>query len=315
MKQQAVLVGSLTLLLLFRSASCASVDNVAKGVWDVQGTRQSLTVKAHGAPLAEVLQAVAEKTGLVVYGGHLLKGETEASFADLPLLSALSKLLYGVNYFLQEPSELNGFRYVLSVVPSASQTSVSMPSSPDASAATAPALPAYAGYVPEQYRRLYDFAKTGDVEALRKAATNGDATTQALAVQLLARQHPADATRIAAEAAASPDPNRRLNAIQSLAELDNADAAKALGQALRDPDTGIRQAAVLGLHGQTSVEAIPLLTQALQDKEAAIRLLAVDILMERGTDGAAGVKEALQSDDPKLRDHARELLERLAGAE
>lgn len=313
MKTQIVLVILLVIFPFFsRPAQSAALNNDANQL-HVQWIQQRLSVKANAAPLAKVIHSIAEKTGLVVHGDHLLKGETAANFPNLPLQDALATLLHGFSYAFQEPSILNDFRYVLSIVSSRSETGSIKSTIVENS--SSPLLPAYAGYVPEQYRYIYEFAQHGDIDNLRQVASSGDEAAQALALKLLTRKYPAEAVGVAAEAITSPDSNRRLNAVQLVGELDNAGAAKILGQALQDSDIGIRQAAVMGLQGQTSPESIPLLIEALQDKAASIRLLALDILAEKGARGADGIKEALQSSDLDLRNHAHELLERLADAE
>lgn len=296
------------------SAECADAHTrLADSV--VEWRHERLSVSAAGVPLADVLGVIAGKTGLEIHGMELINGDVHADFADVSLHEALTTLLQGANYCLQDPAGQKDAHYVLSVLSYVARPATG---SQAAKAAAGGALtqaikvPATAGYVPEPYRELYGFATKGDSKALRQAIRTGDTAAQAIAMQLLAKLDADEAVGAAAEAAKNPDPVRRLSAIQALAELDNKRATEALGEALADPDVSIRQAAVSGLHGQTSPDALTLLAEAMRDKNESIRALALDFLAEKGADGVASIRTALENEDPRLRERAGELLKQLS---
>ncbi|MGR8934564.1 MAG: HEAT repeat domain-containing protein [Gammaproteobacteria bacterium] len=296
-------------------AQSAENRNLPAGEWALTWERQKLSVNAEAVPLARILLAIADKTGLVVFGVEHLQAATTTRFTEQSLNAGLHILLKGINYGLQEPSELNGWHYVLSVLSAASLPSAAQNSAVFEKEQATAVVPASAGYVPEQYRYLYGYAKNSDVTALCQAVYDGDATVQAIALQLLARQDPAEATRAAVAAAKNSDPGRRLNAVQALAEMDNTEAVNALGRALSDSDIAVRQSAVMGLHAQTSPQATSMLVQALQDQDESVRILAMNLLEEKGGEGMAGIGEALHSDNALLREQAQELLQRITATE
>lgn len=299
------------LIIVMQSCFAASSqggqsDEGAVGV--VQWRDQRLSVQASNIALPEIIHAVAEKTGMKVIGMDKLTGNVQANFSNRPLNEGLSILLQKANYSLQKSGDPGQAPYILSVISYvAPATNVSQKRAPGHPLT----VPASAGYVAEPYRKLYAMAAQGDVKSLREAAITGDTVAQAIAIKLLAKRDPAEAIGLAAETARSDDPAKRLTAVQSLSELDGKSALTALGAALSDSDMSIRQSAVLGLHNQASTAAIPMLAEALRDPNETIRRLALDFLAERGDDGINGVKQALDSSDLELREHARELLSQM----
>src|SRR4030095_4877307 len=163
---------------------------------------------------------------------------------------------------------------------------------------------------PDTYKIVERLSEQGDVRALRAASASGDPMTQALAMQRLARQEPAEALRAAKDASGSAEVAQRLLAVQVLSGLDSPDATDTLAAALQDTDLGVRHAALIGLMGRPSRVAIPFLVQALQDREGSIRLLAPGTLVERGAAGEHGVRIALNDDDPVVRKRAQDALAR-----
>lgn len=314
MKRQIFFAIFTAVLIFFThpSASASGTDVVNS---TVQWRDNRLSINVEDVPLDQLVSAIAGKTGLEIHGLNLLKGEVTANFSGLSLHEGLVTLLQGANYCLQEPSNVKDAHYVLSLISYAIPPGTNLRAHNPAAESNAFKIPASAGYVPEQYRKLYGFAAQGNMKALSQAISAGDTTAQTIGIKLVAKQDPDKATRLAITAAKSADSNQRLTAIQLLAELDNKRATEALGQALSDPDVGIRQAAVSGLYGQTSKNAVILLAEALQDSNESIRMQALDFLAGKGADGVAGINKALASEDPQLRDRAHELLEQVAAAE
>ncbi len=306
-------------LILFLSPQTLWAEEAPKAKSEnisVEWRAQRLDVSANNAPLTDVLLSIAEKTSLEIHGIEYLKGNIQANVKQQPLPIALKELLQRANYLLQES---HGFKNTHPVLTVLSFNTSNLNQEPDKSAQVdsdqAFKVPASAGYVPEQYRKLYEYAEKGNIKALKQVIETGETAAQEIATKLLAQKDPALASELAVETAKSSDSNRRLSAVQSLSEFDNAQAAKALAEALNDPDLGVRNAAVMGLNNQTSNNAATYLTQALQDEDASIRLLALDLLAEKGTDGIAGINEAMASNDPQLREHAQELLQQIIPGE
>ncbi len=314
--KNASIVASVFLLLLPPSLWAEAEPKSKSEDISVEWRAERLDVSANNAPLTDVMLSIAGKTGLEIHGIEYLKGSIQANVKQKPLPIALKELLQRANYLLQERSAFKNAHPVLTVLSfNASNINQETDKSAQADSNKAIKVPASAGYVPEQYRKLYVYAEKGNIRALKQVIETGENAAQEIATKLLAQKDPALASELAAETAKSTDPNRRLSAIQSLSELDNALAAKALGTALNDPDLGVRNAAVMGLHNQTSSNAISYLAQALQDENASIRILALDLLAEKGTNGVAGINEAMASNDPQLREHAQELLQQIIPGE
>ncbi len=273
---------------------------------------QRLTVVAENVAIAEVMKSISGKTGLEIKGVEFLKGNVHAQFSNLPLAIALKELLPSANYLLQEPAGPGKLHPILTVL-SFSGTDLAKATQSSALKKTGGpiGIPASAGYVSKEYRKLYGYAAEGNLTALQDAVDNGGSAEQAIAAQLLVQKDPALASEIAAENIKSQDSNKRLTSIQALSDIDNLTSTNALGTALEDPDFSVRSAAVMGLHNQTSKTAVTYLTQALQDEDASIRLLALDLLAEKGTDGIAGINEAMVSTDQQLKEHAQALLKQI----
>lgn len=292
---------------------CAGEESKAKSKnFSIEWRAERLDILANNAPLTEVMLSIADKTGLEIHGIEYLKGTIQANVIQQPLPIALKELLQRANYLLQESPVLKNAHPVLTVL---SFNTSNVNQAPDKSvqgeSKTAFKVPASAGYVSEEYRKIYEYAENGHFQALKNIIETGDTASQEIATKLLAQKNPALASELAAETAKSNDSNRRLSAIQSLSELNSTLATQTLGNALNDPDLGVRNAAVMGLHNQTSNNAVTYLTQALQDEDASIRLLALDLLAEKGSDGIAGINEAMASNDPQLKEHAQELLNQI----
>lgn len=302
---------SIASLLLAASLATAAEPPPPPANSTIGWENQRLSVTAEAAPIAELLDAIAGKTGMEVQGIDRLRGNADASFAGLSLKEALQVLLPNARYSFDELTSASGTRRVLSIFSyTPAETTASAPD-PLPSAETL----AVAGFVPDAYRKLYGWAEHGDLKALRKAATEGDPTTQTIAMQLLAKQDPEQAAKLAANALTQTETNRRIDAVRNLGEIDSEAATDALAGALNDRDLVVRQSALMALNGQSSDQAIPLLARALQDRDASIRLLALDLLAEKGADGASGITAALQDADYRIRDHARRLLAQLSAGE
>lgn len=93
----------LVALILALSASSA----VSFPALTVEWSNDRLSVVAENVPLARILQAVADHTGLRLEGDDTLQSEVSVSFSAMPLAEALDRLLVHVNYLTidQAPSQ------------------------------------------------------------------------------------------------------------------------------------------------------------------------------------------------------------------
>jgi HEAT repeats len=296
-------------MTLGAAAAQAQGDAGARGM-SVVWHQGRLSVNATGVPFRELVAGVAAKTGVEVQVLGALPGNASVHFANLTLRAGLEALLSPMNYVMfEKPSGSGGWRTVVILVGRNAVSPSSMASGQERGTATG-ASEAVAAPRPDIYQVVERLSEQGDVRALREAAVSSDPMTQALAMQRLARQEPAEALRVAKDASGSAEVAQRLLAVQVLSGLDSPEATDTLAAALQDTDLGVRHAALIGLMGRPSRVAIPFLVQALQDREVSIRLLALGTLAERGGAGEHGVRIALNDDDPAVRKRAQEALAR-----
>lgn len=298
------LAGALLALLACRTS--------AEPVYEIDWRHQRVTLDARGAGLVDVLRALAERTGTTVNGIELLCGTTDADFTDLSLSEALQRLLPGARYSFDQGSGASNRRPTLSIQSFTPDSATSASPDPVPSAEVLAA----AGYVPDQYKKLYAWAERGDLGALSGVIANGDPTARSIAIRLLAAQDPEQAARLAARGLRDRASGNRIDAVQTLGEIDSERSTRALEAALDDGDLSVRQTALLALNSQSSAAAIELLSKALGDRDTSIRMTALDLLAERGPGSTEGIRSALQDTDARVQDHARRLLAQLsAGAD
>ncbi|MCE9550422.1 MAG: HEAT repeat domain-containing protein [Betaproteobacteria bacterium] len=273
-----------------------------------------LSVKAQRVPYSDLLATVANATGIEVRGLTTLKGNFSIHFVNLTLRNGLAALLKHVNYaMMEETSAHDGEGHIVVKL-------IGHPTTLDSEAGQDfHRVPRTAVSDAEDgmgtYLEVERLAEQGDVQALLQAASHGDPTTQALAMQRLAYQDPTAALSTAMNAAKSTVAIHRMQAMQVLGGLDNPEATDTLGAALKDHDLGVRNTAVLGLMTHTSPAAIQFLTQALQDSAESIRLLARNLLTQKGVVGRLGARSAVNDSDPTIKGRDQQVLEQMGTAE
>jgi len=245
----------------------------------VSWRQDRLSVDSTGAPLTQVLAAIARQTGLRVSGADSLNQRTRARFSGLPLTQALARLLTGVNFAIIEGPCAGGCPTTLVVLDNPSNKAVRPGQVGAALAARQP------GGAIEAERRLdqvYAAAQAGDLEGLKQAAASkhNDAT-QSMALDLLAQKDPGAAADLALTAAASSDLGDRVTGLQALAHVESPAAVRALGKALNDSDSGVKETALYGLAQQPDSDATRLMRQAAEDPNPSIQLLAKSLLAAR----------------------------------
>jgi hypothetical protein len=241
-----------------------------------------LTVDADERPLRDLLATIASKTGAEVRGLSNVDGSTSIHLAGVSLRDGLTALLNGFDYAMFEASATRSreAHIVVSIVGHRSGSESHTPATHTISAEQQ-VIEAKTVQGPDAYDVVQRLAEQRDLDALRDAASNGDATTRALATQRLARLDPDRARNVALNFATSDDAAQRVGALQVLGGLDSEEAANALGAALLDPEAAVRHAAVVGLTGQRSAAVTRFLELAAHDGDEPVRLLAKDLLARR----------------------------------
>src|SRR5919109_1636351 len=64
----------------------------------IQWANERLSVQADGAPLKDVIEALAKRSGIVTTGADRRNGRVSIEFRDKPLAEGLALLLEGANY-------------------------------------------------------------------------------------------------------------------------------------------------------------------------------------------------------------------------
>ncbi len=265
--------------------------------------QERLSVQASGVPLGPLLAAIARTTGAEFRGLETLGGTGSAHFSDLTLANGLKVLLTDIDHAMIEVPSVDGADARMVVVVVGRRQAVSAGTSGehdrDQALVTVDALPDHRS---DDYQVVERLAEQGDVQALRKTAAFGDPMIRTLAMRHLARQDPAEAQRLAIDAARSEAPTERALAVHVLGGLDSLEATNALGAALLDTDATVRRAAVVGFMGQRSPAATQFLMQAAQDDSEPIRRLALDLLAQRSGVNKPGVALAPGGSDGSLSD-------------
>ncbi len=281
-------LGAVWVCLGISSAQAGGAARVAVS-WGQDG----LSVDSNGAPLTQVLAAIARQTGLRVSGADSLNQSTRARFSGLPLTQALARLLTGVNFAIIEGHCAGGGGCPTTLVvlenPSAKAVGPGQ-----AGAELAAQHPAGTTEAERRLDQVYAAAQAGDLEGLKQAAANkNNDATQSMALDLLAQKDPGAAADLALTAAASSDLGDRVTGLQALAHLESTAAVRALGKALNDTDSGVKETALYGLAQQPGSDATRLMRQAAEDPNPSIQLLAKSLLAAR--DGQTQIAPASTS--------------------
>jgi hypothetical protein len=149
-----------------------------------------LGVTAERVPLAQILQAVARRTGVEIRGLEGLQEKVSVHFANLPLREGLQKLLTPVNYFLLEKTAPRGGTQSTLVLVSGRQATPPSEMVASEEGAKPEGEPVAEEDLEERLAALYAVAEQGNEEALRKAVSDPDQTIRATALELLAQPPP-----------------------------------------------------------------------------------------------------------------------------
>jgi hypothetical protein len=205
-----------------------------------------LSVRAHEAPLAEVLEAVGREAGVRIVVHGVLEAPVTDSFADLPIDQGFRRL-----------SRWHSLVLIYDPLPGGTKgpvlTEVWVSGSAGAPGRTqqAPQVVRHDADTRVDARPLGE--REGWTRDLAMALKHGTSTSRGQIVETLVRERGGYAVvEILREAATrDPDPRVRRGAIQVLASMNSPDAVDAVRATLRDPHPGVRHEADLALRRQS----------------------------------------------------------------
>jgi hypothetical protein len=287
---------------------------------EVELAHDRLTLRADGAPLAEVLRAIGVAGGFEVMLRGAFTAPVRAAFVDRPLEAALRRLVEGHSVVLLrgDPDPASG---------TVALAEIRVIENPALAAADDPAPDAPSGagaaVVPED--ATDESAKDDadepppDREALRLANLgmppptrddvllelgDPDQAARVAAVPKVGSLRPREAIGILAGVLAEEDdPQVRSRAVAALTRLEGTGSRALLRErALGDDDPGLRVQALNALATTAGDRSINVLGQALrQDPEPKVRMTAIRALGRVGGDWARrSLERATRDVDPEI---------------
>jgi HEAT repeat protein len=302
----------------------APTDKSAKVEWK----NGKVSVDVEGAPLSQVIQEVARKTGTGVIGLSALQGVVYVHFKDLDLAQAFQELLWEANYALinRMPSRLGNASGPALLVVFGGEGSELPLLSMDALASAgrkaerlpqAPPVPATEEAKTAQEKRLAAVAaasSSGDMGELLKALSDADPLVQAAALNALTQRDPSAATEALVKEAKSDKPLQRLQALQHLDQsglADDATLLPLLHDAMSDSDPEVSSYAIRTLGDRGGSVAVDYLRQAFSSPDPATRLLVLEGIGDQ-PEGISLLQQALSDPDESVRASAAMWLQKQA---
>lgn len=302
----------------------------------VEWNGEVASVWAERCPLARVLAAVGEASGVELAGGEGLEDPIALQLARVSLGELLERLLAGLNYAVLygEDAEraarprrvqILGRRGPI-VGAAGSLTYARAGSSGPANPEPGPSdffSPLYqdspwenwltSELQQERLQGLYASLRAGTGEGVRRALTDPDETVRETALQLLAGLNPEEALETVLELVESPDASIRLEALEWLSRLapEETLVVDKLGEALAEGQPEVRAFALQALAERRGREVDQHLRRALRDPDPNVRLLLIDAVGERGEEGISLLREALLDAHPTVRSQAEVWLDRI----
>lgn len=306
--------------LLFATYSVESIG-VGETTLEVQWSGGRLSVAAYGVPLARILTAVAEKTGMEVRGlddcthGHPgVCGELVSDrFSSPSLREGLHELLaQRMDYVYVEDRGLATPTLVLVFEgdPNSQRPGPDVTNQNDGNAQS--------GAVATRLAALESSAAQGNADALQQALRDPEPAVQSLALDLLADRDPGGVLKLLSGSLRSPHAQVRLTALQLLRGNDRADKQlilSTLGQAIDDEDVAVKRYAIRALAELGGGEALQYLHRALQDVDPAIRITTVEHIVHYVVpeQRVALLEQAAADKDENVRSAAAASLQELRG--
>ena len=279
---------------------------------DVTWANGGLTIHASDAPLLDVVQKVAQLTGIVVVGQEKLAGNVTVDFANLPPEPALVKLLSNVNYVVQEiaGAEANAPRQLVLRIHSMTE------GTQRDSALTGPiSVPALESLFIEE---MHDVADEKEVEADDDDPdAQEDARKDKLAVAQLEQEGAfgpnADVKQLLKLVENYYNDDIRLEALKALGVRPIEVARKPAIKALGDEVWEIRMAAVEILGRDKDPQTLAIVGRLLEkNDDIDVRVGALRVLALRADPASVVYLQAvLKDEDPTIRTAAEQILAEL----
>jgi hypothetical protein len=213
-----------------------------------------LSVSTVDSPLDAVLAEISRRTGLMVITATPPRRRVTANFSNLPLRSALARLITQENYaIIERPgAKGRGPLVVVMILGAAPSRDVRVPGG-----ASKPPGDHFAAL----FAAIQNGGPNSD-KALHEAVTDPESNVRTLALQTLSERGGNAGIDNLREAARSGKPATRLAALEVLDEHPEVDSTPALTQALHDPDAEVRGYAMQLLLQKDTPQAIQALRQA-----------------------------------------------------
>jgi hypothetical protein len=247
------------------------------------GLRVSVTdglvsLEAREARVGAVMAAIATHASLVIASGDGLEHTLTDSFAEVPLGTALARVLGRRSFLLQtqapDAAGRRGWLWILGpCVPPTAAFNAAATTQRDASATLRAST--------------VDYESMSGTEALMSLANTlaaGDAPARRTAIHELGDHPTAAALPLLHQGLGDPDRAVRVAAVNELAALGSP-AAAALVAALDDRDLGVRLRALDALAEIATPTARASLEQALGDADARVRAAAAEHLADHDAGG------------------------------
>ncbi|MGH8592680.1 MAG: HEAT repeat domain-containing protein [Gammaproteobacteria bacterium] len=272
---------------------------------------------AEQTPLAEILQAVALKTGIEIKGFERLRAKVSVRFSQTPLSEGLRTLFRKVgtvsHVVMWAPSRERNAR-IVKVIISDQRSAASEEAREIQDRAVLDR--SLTSHLDASMRRwaVEQFAEQADEESfavLLGSLEDQDANVRLAALNGIAQRGDTAVEPIKAMLGRETDLAVLETAAQFLGQFGGEEAADLLGQMLNDRNIQVRTAAVEALGYSESANATEALTQAAQDPEPGVRIRAISTLAYyvQNEEARAVVKQALSDGDETVRDEARSLME------
>ncbi len=306
----------------FRPTNRCCVKFTAEGSSSLVAGYQNgrLSVTAEQTPLAEILQAIALKTGIEIKGFERLRAKVSVRFSQTPLSEGLRTLFREVgnvsHVVMWAPSRERNARIVKVII----SDQRSAPASEEARDIQDSELvvldQSLTSHLDASMRRwaVEQFAEQADEESfavLLGSLEDQDANVRLAALNGIAQRGDAAVEPIKAMLGRETDLAVLETATQFLGQFGGEEAADLLAQMLNDRNIQVRTAAVEALGYSESANATEALTQAAQDPEPGVRVRAISTLAYyvQNEEARAAVKQALSDGDETVRNEARSLME------
>ncbi len=241
-----------------------------------------LTVDARNVLLQDLLEEVAAQSGLALSTRGLLGKRVTRAFTELELSAAIDKLLHGMSYALQYPTDSPSLPSRLWVMSGGNLLEEGAYRDADA---TSNGLRQDRFEVPAS-QRLEAVAALAERDtetfafAIAPALGDDSAAVRYEAVHALGEVGGDTSTGLLHQLLSDPDAGIRAAAIDALAEAGGELSAVTLSAALHDPDPALRENAVYALGEIGGERAVELLDQAAADPDEWVRQAVDEVLSE-----------------------------------